>query len=228
MEESKLKPRQYFSREVEDSIIQYNDTRDKLRKNFLYRKVIYPAFDKLAENLIHTFKFYYFEIPYLDVKHEVVTYLTEKLSNYTREKGKAFSFFSIIGKNYLIFHNNANYKKFKSKETLESVDEEKDILVDYYNDEVHENLSDFIDIWVTYVDRNLDFYGRSQEDRVIIDSILTLFKSRKYLDSFHKKKLYILIREHTGLRTPNITKVLDLLKKDFYRRYEEYQKSLSF
>ena len=33
------------------------------------------AFEKLAENIIHTFKFYYFDVPSEDVKHEVVSFL---------------------------------------------------------------------------------------------------------------------------------------------------------
>ena len=38
----------------------------------------YP-FDKLVENIIHTFKFYHFDVPYEDVKHEVVAFLNEKI-----------------------------------------------------------------------------------------------------------------------------------------------------
>ena len=53
----------------------------------------------------------------------------------------------------------------------------------------------------------------------IADAILTIFKTRNDLELFKKKALYIYIREMTNCKTPNLTKVIQVLKSDFYEKY---------
>ena len=65
----------YFNQGTEDAIIRYNKSDDPILKNKIYNDHIRAAFDKLAENIIHTFKFYYFDVGSIEVKHEVVSFL---------------------------------------------------------------------------------------------------------------------------------------------------------
>ncbi len=51
--------RLYFGPEVDLSIIKYNSTDSNLERSLIYQNEIRPAFEKLVENIIHTFKFYY-------------------------------------------------------------------------------------------------------------------------------------------------------------------------
>ena len=99
------KSKMYFGTPVQDAIIRYNATSNPAIKNRIYGEHIHKAFDKLAENLIHTFKFYYFDVPLDNVKHEVVSFLVLQLPKYQADKGRAFSYFSVVGKNYLILNN---------------------------------------------------------------------------------------------------------------------------
>ncbi len=41
------------------------------------------------------------------------TFMIEKIHMYKSGKGKAFSYFTIVARNYLILNNNANYKRYK-------------------------------------------------------------------------------------------------------------------
>ena len=108
-------PRYYFHQGTEDAIIRHNkETRPHIRER-IYNEHIRVPFEKLAENIIHTFKFYYFDVPSVDVMHEVVSFLYMNMHKFTEGKGKAFSYFSIVAKNYLILHNNNNYKKLKQR-----------------------------------------------------------------------------------------------------------------
>ena len=101
--------RQYFTEDTELAIIEYLASDDQVLRNKIYNERIHHSFYKLAENLIHTFKFYYTEVDDLeDLKHEVICFLLEKLHYFKAGKGKAFSYFSIVGKNYLILYNNKN------------------------------------------------------------------------------------------------------------------------
>ena len=73
----KVKQTMYFTQETEDSIVEYNTTDDVIQRNMIYTKKIHPAFYKLAEIMIHRFKFYNFDVSHEDVKHEVVSFLLQ-------------------------------------------------------------------------------------------------------------------------------------------------------
>jgi argonaute-like protein implicated in RNA metabolism and viral defense len=50
-------------------------------KSRIYRDKIHPAFFKLTENIIHTFKFYYTEVDEIEhLQHEVITFLIKQNS----------------------------------------------------------------------------------------------------------------------------------------------------
>ena len=50
---------------------------------------------------------------------------------------------------------------------------------------------------------------------------------RRRVDIFKKKALYIYIREMTGTETPYLTKVINILKEEFYQIYNDlYEKGL--
>ena len=87
----KAKKKQYFTQLTENAIIRHNkETRPHMRER-IYNDHIRFAFEKLAENIIHTFKFYYFDVPSEDVKHEVVSFLYMNMHKFTEGKGKDFS-----------------------------------------------------------------------------------------------------------------------------------------
>ncbi len=103
-------PRIYFTEDTENAIVEYLSLTDQDQRNRLYSDRIEYAFYKLAENIIHTFKFYYTDTDTIEeLKHEVVTFLLEKLHLYNQDKGKAYSYFGTIAKRYLIVFGRSNY-----------------------------------------------------------------------------------------------------------------------
>jgi len=217
--------KQYFSYINEQAIIAYNKETNQQKRDKVYREYIHSAFNKLCENIIHTFKFYYFDVPYVDVKAEVVAFLNEKITKFTEGKGKAFSYFSIVAKNYLIIQNNANYAKMKQKADLSVIDDTRDLNGELVYSDYQESLRDFTNQFVTYYDNNLNKIFTNKRDIIVADSLLELFRIRENIENFNKKALYILIRERTGLKTQNITKVVNKMKKDFAQMFITYQKS---
>ena len=193
------------------------------RDKIFARRIHYP-FYKLAENLIHTFKFYYTEVDDLeDLKHEVICFLLEKLDYFKPERGtKAFSYFSIVGKNYLILYNNNNYKKKKAKVDVLKADEDEGVLHQLGRDGRKEEIKDFIDYLTEYIDKNMFIIFKKDKDRKVCDAINVLFKRRENLEIFNKKALYIYIREMTDVETPVITKVTKKLKVLYKELYSEY------
>ena len=219
--------KRYFTEDTDLAIKEYLASSNQDERDYIFKTRIHYGFYKLAENLIHTFKFYYTEVDDLeDLKHEVVCFLLEKLDYFKPEKGtKAFSYFSIVGKNYLILYNNNNYKKKKQKAEILDVDD--DPITQYSHDREVEKkeIKDFIDLFVEYFEKNLFSIFKKPQDQRVADAIITLFKRRENLEIFNKKALYIYIREMTDVETPVITKVTKILRKYYKTLYQEYDKT---
>jgi len=210
----KKKPREYFTQETEDAIVKYLTSHSKEERDFLFNTKINYSIHKLAENIIHTFKFYYTELENVEeLKHEVVVFLLEKLHNYDQSKGKAFSYLGTIAKRYLIVYNENNFKKLKSKAELEEVDEDKRVIVNLRNQDQAQELLKFLNSYIKYVEENLDRLFPNINDQSITLAILEIFKRRESLDVFNKQLFYFYIREITGQGTPAITKVVKEMKK---------------
>jgi hypothetical protein len=217
-------PRIYFTQDTEDAIVEYLITIDINERNRIYNDRIKYGFYKLAENIIHTFKFYYTDTDTIEeLKHEVITFLLEKLHLYKAEKGKAFSYFGTIAKRYLIVYNENNYKKLQEKADVDEIDEDKSQLHESMDaiDEMHSpNL--FINQYIKYIDKNIHTLFPKQHDAQTADAIIELFRKRETLEIFNKKALYIYIREMTDVSTPQITKIIKKLDTIRIRLYNEY------
>ena len=220
---SPKKPNVYFTQETEDAIVQYNSTEDDIQRNIIYTKKIHPAFNKLAEIMIHRFKFYNFDIPVEDVKHEVVTFLHEKMHKFNAEHGKAFSYFSIVAKNYLIGENNKNYYHFKRSKGIETIDTERNIINEVTKHELIEEKKDFIDLFTNVLENNLSLFFQKSRDIQVADAIVYLFKTRENIENYNKKAIYILVRERTGVSSQYITNVINKIKIIYGKLYKHYR-----
>ena len=225
----KRKPKKanvYFTQETEDAIIEYLKSKNQEERNQIFNEKINYSFHKLAENIIHTFKFYYTEVDTIpELQHEVVAFLLEKLHLYNQNKGKAFSYFGTIAKRYLILYNNANYKKLKDKAPVEAIDDDKSIyinLVNSSNDDQVDETPSYFKQFTKYIDSNLFTLFPKVNDARIADAITELFRKNENIDIFNKKALYIYVKEMTESSTPQITKIIKRLKTIYVRKYNEY------
>ena len=213
----KKKRKVYFGQEVQDAVVDYNSSTNDEERNRIYGTRIHAAFDKLAENIINTFKFTYFDYGFEDIKHEVVAFMVMNMHKYDHTKGsKAFSYFSVVAKNYLILHNNNNYKKMKSHYTMETLDREKK------SNNIDSDYDILTDEIILYFDTNLNSIFKKDRDLRIGYAIVDLMKQRESIENFNKKAIYILIREMTDVETSHITKVTNTMKKQYRKLLNEY------
>ena len=217
----------YFTQETEDAIVRYNASSDPIFRNQIFTKEIYYPFYKLAENIIHTFKFYYLDVDSIeDLKLDVVSMLVEeKIYRFDATNGaKAFSYFQTIVKRWLINYSNKNYKKLKQigsfEETEDSYETEG---IDISERKVA--LASIVNFFVESSYQNMNEIFPKEQDQKVADAILTLFKTRHDLEIFRKKALYIYIREMTDCETPTLTKVISKLKEEFYIVHKSYQRA---
>ena len=143
------------------------------------------------------------------------------MHKYDHTKGsKAFSYFSVVAKNYLILHNNNNYKKLKTHDGMDVLDRYKSS--DKFDESDFKTLTNEI---VYYFDTNLNSIFKKERDLKIGYAIVDLMKQRDDIENFNKKALYILIREMTDVETAHITSVVNTLKKHYKKLVNKYHKT---
>ena len=210
----KKKSKIYFGTPVHNAIVEYNHSTDYKFRHKIYTEEIHPAFLKLAENIINTFKFSYFDYGFRDLQEEVVSNLVINMHKFDETRGsKAFSYFSIVAKNYLILNNNANYKKMKSHDDISILNGHgiKDNNIETSTSkEVFEKTVEFL------YDR-LDILFPKPKDKHVAESILYLCKNKDQIDNFNKKALYIMIREMTDVQTSKITQISNVFRRIYPR-----------
>jgi len=204
----------YFTKDTEDSIIEYNATEDIPKREEIYNTKIKYPFEKLVENIFNTFKFSYFETSPLDVQRETVTHLVSNIHKFEAGKGKAFSYFSIIAKHYLIALNNSTYKRRNQHVEIGEEHDENTIQIQtedkHYKDT---EMREFINLMILFWENNVYKIFTKQRDLDIANAVIELFRSSDRIDAFNKKALYLYIREISNCKTQQITKVINKMKQ---------------
>lgn len=230
MPKRKKRTKFYFDCNVEEAIIKFNNETDHLKRNKIYNEEIKYALEKLAENIINTFKFPYVIENFANKKADVVSHLILNLNKYEQGKGKAYSYFGQAAKNYLIMNNTSNYKKMKTDKSIYDSEDEQGtneiFEIEDFN-EVNRNLQndkrEFIEFLVTYLDNNLNRIFKKTVEIKIANAIIQLLQNYDmFIENFNKKNLYILIKEMTRCKAIHITKVLDKIKIVYFELREEY------
>lgn len=222
MAKGKKKNKNYFTQDTEDAIIEYNASDDDYLRNKLYVERIKYPFEKLVENIFNTFKFSYFDVPPADIQTEVVSMLIEKIHMFKEGRGKAFSYFSIVAKNYLILKNNSNYKMYKQTDVLSAMPLGWSVEDDFDDRELAVEYLEFKELMLDWWDLHLTTIFTKKRDIQIADAILELFRRSHHIENFNKKHLYLLVREMTDCKTHYITKVVNTMKEYQLKMFDEY------
>ena len=204
----------YFTPETETAIIKYNSETDQQKKDEIYNTEIKYPFEKLVENVFNTFKFTYFETGPLDVQKETIAHLVSNIQKFDSGKGKAFAYFSIIAKHYLIALNNSVYKRFNQHIQISEEHDEHTIQLQT-EDKYHKKseMDDFMKLMILFWDNNVNKIFTKQRDLDIANAVIELFRNSDRIDAFNKKALYLYIREFSNCKTQQITKVINKMKQ---------------
>lgn len=215
--------RMYFTQDTEDAIIAYNKEENLDVREQIFQDKIHQPFQKLVENVFNTFKFSYFETGPQDVQKECLTHLVANMHKFDpnrtskldpTKKARAFAYFSIIAKHYLILLNNTNYNKFNRNVEISEDRDENTVQLQqddkYY---AHQEMTDFIRLLIEFWERNVGKIFTKQRDLNIANAVVELFRNSERIDAFNKKALYLYIREMAMCKTQQITKVINRMKQ---------------
>jgi len=204
--------RNYFKEDTDDAIVLYNTLEPGLERDRLFKEKIHDNLLKLAEFLINTFKFDYIVEEIEDLKHELVIFSTDRIHLYDPIKGKAYSYFGTLIKRELITRNKKAYIKKKKIGDFSEVDEEKNtnLTVELTTDEIQAHA--FLEAYIEFLEKKKTYYFQKEKESIIVDAIISIFKEREVFKILNKTYIYFMIKEQTGRKSHEISKVIDKVK----------------
>ncbi len=213
--------REYFTKVHENAILDYCTSNCKDEKTALYQEFIQPAFDELVDKIVYTYKFN--TLPNIDeLKDECKVWLTTILEKFDVSKGsKAFSYFSVITKNWFIHkvkkHNKARLKEVNYEDVHKYVPEDQLTVENTYIED--RSSHEFWQALWKEIDKWGDMEMKPQEEKVY-KAIKILFENPDDIEIFNKKAIYLYLRELTGLNTKQIVNNLNKLRV----KYQDFKK----
>jgi len=210
----------YFTREHEKAIIEFSSTNDMKVRDQLYSEIIQPVFSQMVDKIVYTYRFT--SLPDIqDLRDECKVYLATILTKFDPAKGsKAFSYFSVVTKNWFIHKVKKNKKKLEREVPFDVAEMDPDI--------------HFVDKSESFQDKMMrrekvellkqemltwkpDF--EKEKEKKVYEAVLILFDSVDDIEIFNKKAIYLYLREITGMNTKQIVTQLNKMKK----RYKEFK-----
>jgi len=217
----KSRKNDYFTKVHEDAIVCYASTNCKKEREKLYGNLIQPAFDEMVNKIIFTYKFN--TLPNIDsLREDCKVWLTTILEKYDPNKGsKAFSYFSVVTKNWFIHKVKKNSKKIKREVSYENLVENggadvlngtSDAEVDTYVDKRSE-----VEFWnslLTQVNK-WDNGNLKPNEKAVLEAVKVLLHNIEDIEIFNKKAVYLYLRELTGLNTKQVVNNLNKLREKY-------------
>ena len=212
----------YFTKIHEEAVVKYASTDDLKIRTDLYVELIEPAFSELVDKIIYTYKFT--TLPNIDVlKDECKIWLTTILDKYDPNKGsKAFSYFSVITKNWFIHKVKKNSQKTRREINYDDIT--KDLEQEHLSARnPYESRREEAEFW-KYLWKEIEAWEsedlKPNEEKVLLAVRVLLEKSNE-IEIFNKKAVYLYLRELTGLNTKQVVNNLNKLRS----RYHVFKKT---
>jgi len=212
----KRKKNYYFTQVHEDAIVEYAKITCNKRRTVLYVDFIRPAFDEMVNKIIFTYRFT--TLPNIDsLRQECKVWLTTILDKYDPNKGsKAFSYFSVVTKNWFIHKVKQNARRNKKEIFIEDMInqfEEEVISKEKQYDEIREQQ----EFWANFFAELASWEGDMLKDneKKVLEAVKIIFESSNDIDIFNKKAIYLYLREITGLNTKQVVNNLNKLRKKY-------------
>ena len=213
---TKSKKNYYFTQVHEDAIVKYAATEDHELRSKLYEEYIQPALDQMVDKIIYTYRFT--TLPNIEyLKADCKVWLTTILNKYDPSKGsKAFSYFSVVTKNWFIHKVKRTKRRLRTEVFMEDIlnelDEDLVSKEETYLDrrseiEFWNSLNQEIDTW--------DSFMLKENEKKVLMAVRILLDSAEQIEIFNKKAIYLYLREITGLNTKQVVNNLNKLRKRY-------------
>jgi hypothetical protein len=206
----------YFTLDTEKAIIAYCGTECITERTRLYVNFIQPAFNELVDKIVYTYKFTSLEN--VDVlKEECKIWLTTILGKFDATQGaKAFSYFSVVTKNWFTHKAKKQSKKNRREVQYDSMLREVEAVHSQQNKQYFE-LAEEKEFWTHLLSEVSGWQNMKLKDneKKVLDAVLTLMSNIEQIEIFNKKAIYLYMREITGLNTKQIVSCLNKMRSKY-------------
>lgn len=216
----KKSKRYYFTKVHEEAIVKYAISNSREERTELYITLIQPAFSEMVDKIVFTYKFS--TLPNIDIlRDECKTWLTTILDKFDPAKGsKAFSYFSVITKNWFIHKVKKNSQKNKREIQFEDLSKnlEHSYMTSANNNEYIEG-REMREFW-HHLLTEINSWGENNlkaNERKVLDAIKVLLDNCDDIEIFNKKAVYLYLRELTGLNTKQVVNNLNKMRLRYGR-----------
>jgi len=208
----------YFTEVHEKAIVDYSATEDNLIRTKLYVEYIEPAFDELVDKIIYTYRFT--NLPNIEnLRSECKIWLTTLLDKFDTSKGsKAFSYFSVITKNWFIHETKKNANQM-SREVGHYTNIPKELEYKYLADRKNYiTLREEQEFWNFLLREIENWEGNDlkENEKKVLNAIKILLSNMEKIEIFNKKAIYLYIREITDMNTKQVVACLNKLRTKYH------------
>jgi len=217
----------YFTQVHEDAIIQYTNTNCIKERTNLYVNFIQPAFNEMVDKIVFTYKFT--TLPNCDsLRDECKIWLVTILDKYDPNKGsKAFSYFSVITKNWFIHKVKQQQKRNRREVDLDNISKryEEEYLA---TEDSYISYREEQEFWMSFYQeiKSWDTAQMKENDLKVYKAIIILFESKDEIEIFNKKAIYLYLREITDLNTKQIVNSLKKFRKRYFSFRQDWESGL--
>lgn len=209
----------YFTKVHENAIVRYALSTSRQEKSKLYMTLIQPAFDEMVNKIIFTYKFN--NLPNIDyLRDDCKIWLTTILDKYDPNKGsKAFSYFSVVTKNWFIHKVKKNSKQLKREVSYESIVTTggPDVLGTSSTVENYLQSREESEYWSCLLQQveKWDTGNLKGNEKAVLEAVKVLLHNIEDIEIFNKKAVYLYLRELTGLNTKQVVNNLNKLREKY-------------
>jgi len=209
----------YFTKVHEDAIVKYASSSSRQEKSELYMKLIQPAFDEMVNKIIFTYKFN--NLPNIDyLRDDCKIWLTTILDKYDPNKGsKAFSYFSVVTKNWFIHKVKKNSKQLRRESSYEEIVSRggSDSLGTSSNIADYASQREEMEFWSSLLEQieKWDTGNLKTNEKAVLQAVKVLLTNVDDIEIFNKKAVYLYLRELTGLNTKQVVNNLNKLREKY-------------
>jgi DNA-directed RNA polymerase specialized sigma subunit len=195
----------YFTQVHEDAIVEYVATDSLKRRTELYVKYIGPAFDEMVDKIVFSFKFT--TLPNIDrLRDECKIWLITILDKFDPSKGrKAFSYFSVVTKNWFIAQTKKRARRRRTEVELSEMSKEAELQfvsnTNPYEDD--REAREFIEVLRQEID-SWEHEDMKPNEEKVLNAVRMLLDEADNIEIFNKKAIYLYMREITGLNTKQV------------------------
>tara|TARA_Y100001973_G_C5199520_1_gene336619 strand:- start:772 stop:1320 length:549 start_codon:yes stop_codon:yes gene_type:complete len=179
----------------------------------------------MVDKIVYTYKFN--NLPNIDyLKDDCKLWLITILDKYdTTRNSKAFSYFSVITKNWFIHKVKQNSKKLKRDLQYEDLNSEVE-LEKLAIENTYETNREQYEFWQHLFGEIAKWENLKlkETERRVLEAIKILFNSTDEIEIFNKKAIYLYMREITGLNTKQIVNNLNRIRKRYRVFKSEWEK----